>query len=421
MKKAIILLISLLWLPQLLHANEGTIAFIGATLIDGTDAPPLANSTILITDGYIRAVGPSADVTVPANAQRIDVAGKYIIPGMINAHGHAGDTLGLSAGNYSRDNLLDHLGLYARYGITTVYSLGGDEAAGFALRNEQFTPDLDRARIFVAGTVVSGDDAASVRSQVNRNADMGADFIKTRVQSGGELPTIDRELFQTLVDQAHSRRLPVAVHIYYLGEAKMALQAGADLIAHSVRDRIVDDEFINLLRSNNVCYIPTLTREISTFSYEDVPEFFADPFFLKEEEPAIIAELSTPEYQSRIRNSGSAQQFKADLPNALANVGMLHRSGVKIAMGTDSGPPARFQGYFEHMEMQMMANADMSPLDVIRSATGVAAGCMGAGDIGTIEPGNWGDLVVLAANPAEDIGNTRSIESVWIAGNRVPD
>ncbi len=414
-------LILLLAFGQLCFANQGTIAFVGATLIDGTDAPPLENSVILITDGYIRAVGSAGDVTIPAGAQRIDVAGKYIIPGMINAHGHAGDTRGLSPGNYSRENLLDQLGLYARYGITTVYSLGGDLAPGFQVRNEQFTPELDRARLFVAGTVVSGDDRTSVIRQVNGNADMGADFIKTRVQSGGELPTIDRELFQTLVDQAHDRRLPVAVHIYYLGEAKMALQAGADLIAHSVRDRIIDDEFINLLRTNDVCYIPTLTREISTFIYEDVPEFFADPFFLKEVEPAIIEQLSTPEYQSRIRNSASAQQFKADLPNALANVGMLHRSGVKVAMGTDTGPPARFQGYFEHMEMQMMANADMSPLDVIRSATGVAAECMGAGDIGTIEPGNWGDLVVLGANPAEDIGNTRTIESVWIAGNRVPD
>ena len=90
-------------------------------------------------------------------------------------------------------------------------------------------------------------------------------------------------------------------------------------------------------------------------------------------------------------------------------------------MGTDTGPPARFQGYFEHMEMQMMVEAGMSPLDVIRASTGVAADCINVGDVGTLEPGRWGDLIVLGANPAEDIENTKSIESVWIAGNRVPD
>ena len=415
------LAITILWAGAL-SANTGTIAFIGATLIDGTAAEPLANSVILVTDGRIRAVGTTTDVTIPDDAQRIYVSGKTIMPGMINAHGHAGDSQGLESGHYSRDNLLDHLALYARYGITTVFSLGGDRPAGIQVRNEQFTPTLNRARLFAAGTVVNGDDRDSIRRQINANADMGTDFIKTRVDSElGELPTIDPALFQYLVDHAHARRLPVAVHIYYLEDAKMVLRAGANLIAHSVRDRIIDDEFIRLLRENDVCYIPTLMRDVSTFIYENEPEFFADPFFLREADPFVVEELSSPEYQSRIRNSASAQQYKADLPNAVANMGMLYRSGVGIAMGTDTGPPGRFQGYFEHLELQMMVNGGLSPLDAIRSATGVAAECMGVTDIGTIEPGNWADLIVLGANPAEDIGNTRSIESVWIAGNRVPN
>ena len=90
-------------------------------------------------------------------------------------------------------------------------------------------------------------------------------------------------------------------------------------------------------------------------------------------------------------------------------------------MCTDTGPPARFQGYFEHMEMHMMVDAGMSPLNAIRSSTGVAADCIGMGDIGTLEPGKWGDFSVLTENPADDIRNSHSIESVYIAGNLVPN
>jgi imidazolonepropionase-like amidohydrolase len=230
-----------------------------------------------------------------------------------------------------------------------------------------------------------------------------------------------QNLFDALVDQAHIRRLPVAVHLFYLEDAKYILNAGADLIAHSIRDLPVDSEFISLIKDQDVCYIPTLTREVSTFVYESEPEFFSDPYFLKEADVAVLEELKTPERQSRMRSSRSAQGYKLALEVAMANIGALNAAGVKIAMGTDTGPPARFQGYFEHMEMQMMVEAGMSPLDAIRASTGIAADCINVGDVGTLEPGKWGDLIVLAANPAEDIENTKSIESVWIAGNRVPE
>ena len=403
-------------------ANEGSLAFVGARIIDGTANAPIEDGVLVITDGRIRSVGPRDAVTIPEDAQQIDVSGKTIMPGLINAHGHVGGTLGLGGGQYNTGNLLRQLGLYARYGITTVNSLGGDEEQGFALRNSQFDSDLDRARIFVAGSVVVGDSEQAIRDEVNRNADMGANFIKVRVDDNlGATQKMPQNLFDALVDQAHIRRLPVAVHLFYLEDAKYILNAGADLIAHSIRDLPVDSEFISLIKDKGICYIPTLTREVSTFVYEGEPEFFSDPYFLKEADPAILEELKTPERQSRMRNSRSAQGYKLALEVAMANIGALNDVGVKIAMGTDTGPPARFQGYFEHMEMQMMVEAGMSPLDAIRASTGIAADCINVGDVGTLEPGKWGDLIVLAANPAEDIENTKSIESVWIAGNRVPE
>lgn len=402
-------------------ANEGSLAFTGATIIDGTSAAPLADAVLVITDGRVQSIGPRADVRIPDNARVIDVSGKTIIPGLINAHGHVGDTVGLSTGEYTRANLLRQLQLYARYGITSVNSLGGDGEEGFALRNEQDSADLDRARLFVAGSVVTGNTEQAVRDEVNRNADLGANFIKVRIDDNlGRTPKMARPLFDALVDQAHTRRLPVAVHLFYLEDARYVLNAGADLIAHSVRDLPVDRGFVDLIRDRGVCYIPTLTREVSTFVYESEPDFFSDPFFLREVEPAIINELTTPERMSRMASSASAQAYKEGLEVAQANVTALYAAGIPVAMGTDTGPPARFQGYFEHMEMSMMADAGMAPLDVIRAATGVAASCIGVSDIGSLEPGNWGDLVVLENNPEDRIASTRSIDSVWIAGNRVP-
>lgn len=403
-------------------ANEGTIAFVGATIIDGTDADPLEDGVLVITDGRIRTVGPRSAVTLPSGTEVIDVAGKYIMPGLINAHGHVGATVGLNGnGGYTRNNLLRQLGLYARYGVTSVNSLGGDQVEGFDLRNEQFDNGLNRARIYVAGSVVVGDSEQAIRDEVNRNADMGADFIKVRIDDNlGASEKMSRPFFEALVDQAHIRRLPVAVHLYYLNDAKFMLDVNADIIAHSVRDLAVDREFIDKVIASDTCYIPTLTREVSTFVYETVPDFFEDPYFLKEVEPEIIAELSSPERMSRIAGSRSAQAYKAQLPTAMGNVGTLYNSGVRIAMGTDTGPPARFQGYFEHMEMHMMVDAGLTPLDAIRASTGVAADCIGMGDIGTLEPGKWGDFSVLTENPAEDIRNSHSMESVYVAGNLVP-
>ena len=414
---------SLLLLSMLCNANEGTVAFVGATIIDGTDAAPLEDGVIVVTDGRIQTVGPRSDVTLPQEAEVIDVAGKYIMPGLINAHGHVGATIGLNGnGGYTRANLLRQLSLYARYGVTAVNSLGGDFGQGFRLRDEQFNSDLNRARIYVAGSVVVGDSEEAIRNEVNRNADVGANFIKVRIDDNlGATQKISRPLFEALVDQAHRRRLPVAVHLYYLDDAKFMLRTEADIIAHSVRDLPVDSEFIDMMMASDTCYIPTLTREVSTYVYESVPDFFEDPYFLKEVEPAILEQLSSPERMSQVAGSRSAQTYKAQLPTAMDNVGTLHGQGIRIAMGTDTGPPARFQGYFEHMEMHMMVDAGLSPHDAIRASTGVAADCIGMGDIGTLEPGKWGDFSILTEDPVTDIRNSQSIESVYIAGNLVPD
>ncbi|WP_419161444.1 amidohydrolase family protein [Candidatus Palauibacter sp.] len=402
-------------------AGAPVLAIVGVTVIDGSGAEPLPDATVVVRDGRIESVGPSAEIEVPAEAEVLEAAGKYLVPGLINAHGHVGATLGLDGGHYSRENVLRHLQLYANYGVTTVVSLGGDEPAGVEVRDEQDTPSLDRARLFVAGAVVTGDTPGAALEMVDGNAAMGADFIKIRVDDNlGATSKMPPAVYRAVIERAHELGLPVAAHLFYLEDAHALLDQDVDFIVHSVRDRDVDDGLAARLVEADVCYSPTLTREVSTFVYESEPEFFSDDFFLASAEPAVLEALRAPESMARYRESESAQRYKEALAQAQRNLGALSDAGVTIAMGTDTGPPARFQGYFEHMELALMAESGMSPMEILVASTGDAARCTGLEGVGTIEAGNWADLILLSDDPLAGVENLRAIESVWIAGNRVP-
>ena len=410
--------------PPPLEPVPGLKAFVGATVMDGTGSPPIANAVVVVQDGRVKALGTVSDLDVPPGAETIDVSGKFITPGFINTHGHVGATRGLESGPevYTEENVLSHLALYARYGVTTVNSMGGDGEAAIRVRDAQETMDLDRARIYVAGAVVAGDTPDKVRTEVDANAAMKVDFIKIRVDDNlGTSKKMTPAVYQAVIDQAHTKGRRVEAHLYYLEDAKGLLNAGVDLIAHSVRDKEVDDELIGLLKERDVCLCPTLAREVSTFVYEDVPEFFSDPFFTKEADPAVLEQLKDPKRQAGVKASKSAQQYKKALEMASANLKKLSDAGVPIASGTDTGPAGRFQGYFEHMEFDLMAKAGLTPAQILVAATGDAARCLKFDDLGSLEAGKWADLNVFAQDPLADIKNTRSLESVWIAGNRVPD
>jgi len=399
---------------------DGSRAFVGVRLIDGTGAAPVENAVIVVRDGRIEAAGPADAVEISPGAERIDLAGKFVVPGIINAHAHVSDVQGLEGGHYDEANLLRQLRLYARYGVTTVNSLGGDGAEAIRLRDAEGA-DLDRSRIFVAGNVVTGATVDEARAQVDENEAMGADFIKIRVDDNlGTAEKMKPEIYEAVIARAHEKGLKVASHLFYLEDAKGLLKAGTDFIAHSVRDQELDDEAIALMKESNVCYCPTLTREVSTFVYESVPEFFEDPFFLKDADPAVLAALQEPERMQQTKESQAAQKYKKALEQANANLKKAADSGVTIAFGTDTGPAARFQGYFEHMELTMMADAGLTAEQVLRSATADAARCLGLDELGTIEKGKWADFIVLDEDPRADIANMRSIDSVWISGNRVP-
>ena len=414
-------------------SSGGSVVLTGATVLDGTRRPPLARAALLIRDGRIQAVSPAADLAIPNDALRIDATGKTIIPGLITAHAHLNDgdeALPL------RERLLSQLRVYAAFGVTTVHTLGDGRSRAHRahaprqphpwrvaeesvrVRDEQARGDLlDRARLFPSGPNVVGATEAEARAGVDQIAELGVDVIKTRLDDRPD--DMAPAVYRALIDQAHRRGLRVAAHAVTLDDARGLAEAGVDAIVHSVRDRDVDAELIAALTNRNVGYVPTLTRTLSLFLYETTPAFFGDAFFLRAGDAyrAEMARIRDPELQARMRGGEQAAAARMVLAQAQRNLKLLADGGVTIAMGTDSGTQlGRWQGYFEHVELELMVEAGMTPMQALVAATGGAARVMGLDDLGTLEPGKHADFLVLDADPLADIRNTRQIDSVWIAG-----
>jgi len=401
------------------------VAFTNARIIDGTGRPAIERGTLVIGGGRVIAAGPAASTAIPAGAQRIDATGKTIVPGFINAHAHLNVDRGATLP--VRDDLIRRLKMYADYGVTSTVSLGStqaDELEGFKLMQEQDRVGLDRARLYTAGLNAIGKTPAEARASVDRLADLHAHVIKFHIN--GNPNDMNRETWSAIIDEAHKKGLEVAVHVYYVKDAKAAIDDGVDIIAHSIRDQDVTPELIAEMKQKNVSYIPTLTRDLSVFVYETTPDFVKDPFFqrgmplYKEQLPTV----TSPEWQDKVRKDPTTEMIRQALVEANKNLKTLSNAGIMIGMGTDSGVasnPGRWQGYFEQVEMEMMNKAGMSPMKVIVASTGDAAKIMQLKQVGTLEPGNWADLVVLRANPLDNIRNTRTIDSVWIAGGKLAD
>ncbi len=409
---------------QAVYAQDDAVVLTGARVIDGTGAAPIEQGTVVISNGRVDAVGATASMTLPADATHIDLSGKTIIPGLINAHGHLNADRSDSS---VRDKLLSQLRVAADYGVTTVVVLGsgeGDLEETVRLGDEQESGPLDRSRVYVAGPSLRDfRTEAEARAAVDRMADARADIIKIHLTGGPNDMT--PAVYGALIDQAHRRGLRVAAHLYYLEDAHGLVDAGVDVIAHSVRDLEVDADLIAKINRAGIAYTPTLTRDLAQFVYEETPDFLSEPFFLRHEDffSTEVAMVNDPARQEQVRNDEGRQAMKPALELAYRNLKTLSDAGVLIALGTDSGTNlGQWLGYFEHTELEMMVEAGMTPMQVLVAATGAAARSMELDDeLGTLQPGRRADLVVLNANPLDDIRATREIDSVWIGGARLTD
>ena len=397
--------------------GAGATAFINANLWDGTGAGPLRNANLLVRDGRIESVSTEPP---PEGAKTVDLDGGWVVPGFINAHAHV-------SGRWAADEVEGiaaraegDLALYARYGVTSLLSLGGAPPESFSLRDAQNSDSLYRARMLLAGVLVFSQDPAEAAAITSANIDDGVDWIKLRLDDNlGTSEKMSWDAIEAVMRVAKASNTPVATHIFYMDDAARLLEMGTSLIAHSVRDQPVSEEFVQTMIDSGVCYVPTLVREVSTFVYGDRPEFFDDPFFLEAAKQSEIDRVSDPEFMSRMAASPSAAGYRIALQQAQENLRVLQGAGVPIAFGTDSGPAGRFPGYFEHMEFELMAEAGLTARDILLSATSVAASCLNLDDVGTLEPGKWADFVVIEQNPLSDVEALHSIKSVYVAGNQV--
>ena len=382
------------------QAPTGVTVFEAARLIVGDGSAPIDNAAFVVEGARITHVGRAGQLKVPANATRVNLAGKTVMPAIIDTHTHMGET---------REAMLDLMRRKAAFGVGAALSLGTDPGdIAFKLREERIP---GAARLLTAGRGITMPEPgrstipywvsteAEARKAVQELAAQKVDMVKIWVDDrNGKYKKLPPELYSAVIDEAHKRGQRVTVHVYYLDDAKGLIKAGVDAFAHGVRDKDVDDEFMALVKSRpNFVLVPNLPdRGVAT----DV---------------SWLAGAVSPEELKKM------QAAATDRPNAQQAFGIQARSlakmnaaGVKIALGTDGGIP-----WSHHLEMEDMVAAGMTPAQVITAATKTAAEFLMLKEHGTLAAGKSADFIVLDANPLDDIKNTRRIADVYLRGTKV--
>ena len=229
------------------------------------------------------------------------------------------------------------------------------------------------------------------------------------------------EVYRAVIKQAHKHHLRVAAHIFYLADAKSLVNDGVDILAHSVRDKPVDQELIAAMKRRGVWYIPTFTVDESFYIYAEHPGFMQLDFFKDAVSPVVLTMLTSESYSQKVNQDPATAQHKADFAMDQRNLKTLYDAGIRVGFGTDSGAmPTRIPGFSEHRELEDMVQAGLTPMQAIVCATKNNAELLGIeATRGTLRPGKRADLIVLAANPLDDITNTRSIVTIFHDGRTV--
>jgi len=385
-----------------------------ATVIDGTGTLPQKDITIVMESGRIRDMGPSPKMPIPSGATVLDLTGRFIVPGIINAHGHVGA------------KTEPQLRQYALYGVTTATSMQTDPDEVVQVREAQKRGELRGARVSTVKYRFAPDPEVvtpqQARAKVDETVAAGADYIKVWVDSGfGTRAKLTPEFCAAVLEQARKHGKLTFGHAYELADAKMLVEQGLNVLAHNVRDREVDSDFISLLKQRNVTVIPTLIRDEFLFAYGDAPAWIDDPFFQRFVPPERLAVLKTKIRDEQAKHPQRAL-IKAGFEMNKINLKKLSDGGVRIALGTDSGGAAdRFfiQGYSEHREMELMVQSGLTPMQVIQSFSKGASEALGISkEFGILAKAKVADLLGLEKNPLDNITNMRSRQTIYMGGKK---
>jgi imidazolonepropionase-like amidohydrolase len=373
-------------------------AYEGARIIVGDGSPAIEKGTIVVNGNVIQAVG--ANVQVPAGATRVNLAGKTVMPMIIDTHIHAPDDVAQNVRDMKRR---------AYWGVSAAMSMGTETKDTSLKQRSQDVPG--QARILSAGRGITGvekgrEPAAywvanemEARKAVQENAGKRVDIIKIWVDDrDNTVPKLTPAQYGAVIDEAHKANIRVTAHIFDLDDAKGLLKANVDAFAHGVRDRDVDDEFMTMVRAKpNLVLNPNLPGRGAP----------ADLSFLQ---GRIPADEFADAQKGNVANAKQAEAYGIQA----RNLKRMNDAGTRVVLGTDGNTP-----WEPHREMENMVVAGMTPMQVITASTSRAAEFLRLNNQGSLQAGKSADLLVLDANPLDNITNTRRISAIYHKGQAV--
>ena len=422
--------------PAASASAQTPLAFTGVTVIDGRDSTPVPNQTVVIRGNRIVAAGPSRSTPAPAGARVIDGRGKFLVPGFWDMHVHTA-IAGMAGGR-------ELLGLYVANGVTGVRDMAGDWPTLTAWRGEIARGQLVGPRIIASGPYLEGGDvpiphlltrnAAEARVGVDSLAALGVDFIKVHSQ-------LNAEAYFAIARRARERGMVFAGHVPRAVGSAAASDSGQKSIEHLLAIPL------DCTPADSVALQPRFTVQtaLGRCSSEDLAPLYAKfvrngtyatPTFTAQVEVAMWPTHAVPgdtlaHYLPKVLRDYVEQIFpmpdsippnadsvgRAVLEKRLRQVATMQRAGVHILTGTDAPLRNSPPGFGLHEEMTLLARGGMSPFEVLRAATIEPAQYFDMLDsAGTVATGKLADLVLLDANPLQDIGNTRRISAVVANG-----